>query len=380
MTPKKNPRIPGLDLLRAFAICLVMAHHYHPKPHGMAAMVWIDHYGWSGVDLFFVLSGFLIGCQVLGPFSRGERFDFGFYGIRRLLRIIPAYAVVLVLYFAWPSFRETPEIRELWRFLTFSMNIGLEFRKQGAFSHAWSLCVEEFFYLFFPWAVIVAYRSSLQWKAWFAAGLVALSIAGAALRWGLWSHFIAPLAGSLDRSLLGALYSKWIYYPTWGRLDGLLTGVGMACLRLFRPEWFELQARKRAWVLFGLGGGCLGSCLWLFADRFSWGATVWGFPLLSIGFGFWVWAFSVPSTFLGDLRIPGSTWLAGASYSLYLVHKPLYALVHPVLLTWGVPNASMALLFASLPPVLLGGALLHYGIERPALRLLRPAARVLGRS
>src|SRR6185295_2401640 len=98
-------------------------------------------FGWSGVDLFFVLSGFLITRQLLAGMGMRE-----FY-LRRALRILPLYWTALVLYFAIPGFAERSGIAPLWKFLLFVQNIGLDAATEGAFSHAWSLCIEEHFYL-----------------------------------------------------------------------------------------------------------------------------------------------------------------------------------------------------------------------------------------
>jgi len=105
---------------------------------------------WAGVDLFFVLSGYLIGTQLLRPYARGDRPSYLDFFLRRTFRVLPAYLVVLLAYFSIPQFREEPGISPIWRFLTFTQNFGLDASIVGAFSHAWSLCVEEHFYLVLP--------------------------------------------------------------------------------------------------------------------------------------------------------------------------------------------------------------------------------------
>src|SRR5205085_1436603 len=92
-------------------------------------------HGWIGVELFFVLSGFLIGAQLLSGVARRGRVDFRRFYLKRSLRILPAYLATLGLYYAWPGFREAPAIDPPWRFLLFVMNFG---RSGEAFSHAWS--------------------------------------------------------------------------------------------------------------------------------------------------------------------------------------------------------------------------------------------------
>jgi peptidoglycan/LPS O-acetylase OafA/YrhL len=89
-------RLHGLDHLRALAILLVMTHHYRS---GMPA--WLEpvrNIGWTGVDLFFVLSGYLIGYQLLKEVKNTNTISFKRFYTKRFFRIIPAYVVVLIIY------------------------------------------------------------------------------------------------------------------------------------------------------------------------------------------------------------------------------------------------------------------------------------------
>jgi peptidoglycan/LPS O-acetylase OafA/YrhL len=108
-------RLPGLDLLRAAAICWVMA--FHASSFGLISRDhWIAKFGWMGVDLFFVLSGFLIAGQLLRPWAVGRRPNYSRFFVRRLLRTLPAYLVVVALYFLFPVLRERPLIQPLCSF------------------------------------------------------------------------------------------------------------------------------------------------------------------------------------------------------------------------------------------------------------------------
>src|ERR1044071_10152047 len=82
-------RQPGLDLLRALAIIVVVI--YHAALFGFKLPSRIDRFGWIGVDLFFVLSGYLIGGQLLAQISRDNRLNLPRFYARRALRILPAY-------------------------------------------------------------------------------------------------------------------------------------------------------------------------------------------------------------------------------------------------------------------------------------------------
>jgi peptidoglycan/LPS O-acetylase OafA/YrhL len=108
-------RQPGLDLLRALAIILVVI--YHAGIFGFALPHRLHRFGWIGVDLFFVLSGYLIGGQLLASLAREQSMNLPRFFSRRALRIMPAYLVVLAVYFCLPSLREFPEISPLWKFL-----------------------------------------------------------------------------------------------------------------------------------------------------------------------------------------------------------------------------------------------------------------------
>jgi peptidoglycan/LPS O-acetylase OafA/YrhL len=108
-------RLSGLDLLRAVAIVWVMLFHSYIVGRLPGTLGIIGDYGWAGVDLFFVLSGYLIGSQVLKPLSRGQPLSFADFYIRRAFRIVPVLLVVLTAYFAWPGLREAPGIQPLWQ-------------------------------------------------------------------------------------------------------------------------------------------------------------------------------------------------------------------------------------------------------------------------
>src|SRR2546423_15691896 len=103
-------REPGLDLLRALAIIVVVI--YHAALFGFKLPGRVDRFGWIGVDLFFALSGYLIGGQLLSPLAREKSLNLGRFFARRVLRIMPAYFVILAIYFLLPSWREDSEIAQ----------------------------------------------------------------------------------------------------------------------------------------------------------------------------------------------------------------------------------------------------------------------------
>src|SRR5438874_6210913 len=120
---QNRERQPGLDLLRALAIVVVVI--YHAALFGFKLPGRVDRFGWIGVDLFFVLSGYLIGGQLLAPLARGRSMDLRRFFARRAFRIIPAYFVILAVYAFLPSWREYPEMSPLWKFVFSVQNIDL---------------------------------------------------------------------------------------------------------------------------------------------------------------------------------------------------------------------------------------------------------------
>src|SRR4051794_33388708 len=174
----------GLDLVRAAAIASVMLYHANTMRLVPGPAPWLISFGWMGVDLFFVLSGFLIAGQLLKPWARGVRPEYGRFYLRRALRTIPAFAFVVMLYFAFPQLRETPDIQPFWQFATFTENLFFTPTGPKAFDQVWSLCVEEHFYLLFPLALsFVAIKPSARKTV---AVLLAVVTGGIVLRGLLW--------------------------------------------------------------------------------------------------------------------------------------------------------------------------------------------------
>jgi peptidoglycan/LPS O-acetylase OafA/YrhL len=357
----------GLDTLRAVAILSVMTFHLNWRlPPGFAVAGKI---GWTGVDLFFVLSGYLIGSQIFRGVKQGRRVDLlGFYR-NRAYRILPAYLAVLAIYLLWPGWSEDTGRSPLWEFLTFTENLFVDYARNHAFSHVWSLCVEEHFYLLFPIATLMMARKPAVWKT--AAVLGGLCVAGIAVRSYELMHVLRPLGVESDS--FSVVYVERIYYPTYSRLDGLLAGIALASVKVFRPAWWDWMVR-RANSLLLVGAVLSGTAIGIFWDRFSSdtgaaaASSVIGFPLLSLGFALWVPGAADARCWLGRLRIPGMRWIATLAFSLYLTHKEVAHVVHDALP--GLMNAKdwrcVPVYAAS---CLAAAAVLYYAVERPFLRL-----------
>lgn len=230
--PLASLHIPALDGLRGVAILLVVFYHLANSLEGEFGygnlLLSVAKIGWIGVDLFFVLSGFLItGILYDSKTSKSTNYFKKFY-MRRLLRIFPLYYGILVLfaiyYTIWPNSglhgHDNPAW--IWIFMTnFVMSWGGAF---GVLDHFWSLAVEEHFYLVWPLTVFLFSRRRLMQLA------VALFFLSFGLRIAL---------------LLGGTSNEAIYLLTPTRLDALSIGAFLALAtltqegarKLVGPSW-----------------------------------------------------------------------------------------------------------------------------------------------
>src|ERR1044072_953203 len=264
-------RQPGLDLLRALAIIVVVI--YHAALFGFKLPGRIDRFGWIGVDLFFVLRRHLICVELLAPLARGNKINLGRFFARRVLRIMPAYFVVLAIYFLLPSWREYPDMSQpLWKFLLSIQIIALH--GGTAFSHAWSLAVEDQFYLALPFLLLFLFGRPR------AAVIVPclIVIGGIALR-----AFLAAQNPSVDGGVSFRGFQAWIYYPTWTRLDPPVLGVMVAAIEKFRPQLWHWLANSAMWLWLP-GVALIVYALWLGeTEHINFNACVWQFPLVATG-------------------------------------------------------------------------------------------------
>ncbi len=366
MNPSSTGRNAGLDTLRALAIVLVFTNHYMLFVSGGPTFGWFSEVGWTGVDLFFALSGYLIGNQILGGIRRqqgagGERFSLARFYARRLLRTLPNFYVVLALYALWPYFRGNLVLPPLWKFLTFTQNIALV--PGTAFSHAWSLCVEEQFYFLLP-AVALAIAACRPPVA--AAG-VADGGRRAAGRHGDTQLYLDPHVGPAEQG--GFNYYTLIYYSSLCRFDELVAGVALALLKNYHAGvWARITLVRQpdAGRRRGAAGANLDAVprrpLRLRDD---------GCRLSAAGSEFHAVA--------GGGAQPGFTAAAGAgagrgrvalwSYAIYLTHKTLCVLLRAPLQDagWG-PDTWQAIVLMSAASML-AGWLLHLLVETPFMKL-----------
>ena len=348
-------RQPGLDLLRALAIIVVVI--YHAALFGFKLPGRVDRFGWIGVDLFFVLSGYLIGGQLLAPLARGRPIDLPRFFTRRAFRIIPAYFVILAVYAFFPSWREYPEMSPLWKFVFSVQNIGLH--GGTAFSHAWSLAVEDQFYLFLPLILILVSR----WpRARFIIPCV-IVLGGITLRVFLARQNLAE-AGVSFRG-----FQTWIYYPTWTRLDPLVFGVALAAIEKFRPQWWRRLMNLAPWLLLP-GLGLIVYALFLGeGDYLTVAASIWQFPLIALGMAALLLCAVSPRLILRRVKIPGAAFIASIAYSAYLIQKLVIHFLAQFCVTHNIVLTSAAALLGVELSVYVGATILFFAVERPFLQL-----------
>lgn len=336
---------------------------YHAGIMGFPLSGDVHRFGWIGVDLFFVLSGYLIGGQLLAPLARGQRINLGTFFARRAFRIMPAYFVVLGIYFLLPSWREYPQMSQpLWKFLLSVQNIAL--RGGTAFSHAWSLAVEDQFYLVLPLLLLVLYPRPR------AAVIIACVIffGGIALR------TVLAFQNLTDTGVSFRGFQVWIYYPTWTRLDPLVFGVALAAIEKFRPRWWEGLTNLARWIWLP-ALALISYALWLGeGDHLTIAACIWQFPLVAVGMAALLICAVSPRLPLRRVAIPGAAFIASIAYSAYLIQKFVIHAAGEFCATHNINPMSAPALIGVEFCVYAAATVLFFAVERPFLQLRKRLA------
>jgi peptidoglycan/LPS O-acetylase OafA/YrhL len=358
----EREKLLGLDYLRAFAIIIVFLYHYQLFGHP----AWeqdISKFGWTGVDLFFVLSGFLIAGQLFDKVLKEKNIQLRDFFLKRFFRILPAYLVVLMLYFFFSTLRENEPMAPLWRYLSFTLNFGLDLRKTRTFTHSWSLCIEEQFYLVLPLTILLFNYFKAGKRAIYL--FLALFIGCFITRILIWDFMVKPYLAGDD---LGAIWHKNIYYPTYCRLDGLLIGVAVAGLFTFYPN-IKTRLNNYSHRLLLTGMVILIASYIICKDNTSFNASIYGFPLIAFAYALILMAVVSPSNVLYNLKSVIASQLATLSYSIYLIHKIMIHSTQNMFEKLGIDKNSNLMFLLCIASSLTGALLLRYAVEKPALKI-----------
>jgi peptidoglycan/LPS O-acetylase OafA/YrhL len=233
-----------LDVLRGLAILLVFGRHVEiPRPGGVVgafAELWY-RIGWIGVDLFFVLSGFLIGGLLVTELQKHGRIDVTRFLVRRGLKLYPGYFVFIAYLMFMPAAKALAHgddagasLAEMWRQCWPNLLFVQNYLWTPA-GHTWSLAVEEHFYLLLPFAMAaLAASGRVRWLALICLAAVPVFLAMRGL--AVWS-------GDRFAETMSATHL---------RFDALLFGVGIRAVAQYFPERFQGLRRWRG-VLVAAG-------------------------------------------------------------------------------------------------------------------------------
>jgi len=229
-------RVPALDGIRAVAILAVLLYHHYqydvPGSHAWAG-------GFLGVDIFFVLSGFLITTLLLHEHARADRIDFGRFWSRRARRLLPAlFAVVVVTAllgrYAFTAATAAGVRSEGFATLLYVENWNRLGGSPSALSHTWSLSVEEQWYL--VWPLLLA--ALLIWSRRRNHSL-------------LWPVAILIVASAAECAMLFHGIGERSYYGTDTRAQSLLVGAFLAVVLIRRPPGRSRVVEIAGWLALG---------------------------------------------------------------------------------------------------------------------------------
>lgn len=308
----------GLDVLRATAILLVVAAHalffvIQWVPHSQTVKLISYFCGFWGVELFFVLSGFLIGAIIRNLVGANRPGWLVSFWIRRWFRTIPCYLLFLSLNIIWYLYQHRSLPEPLLPYFIFAQNLAWE--HPSFFPEAWSLSVEEFFYLLFPICIALLIKSKLRpATAFLTAGAVLL----------LFSTLLRLKYAMHDSIAWDAGIRKVVLC----RLDALMYGI---FLSYFIDRLRSVAVKKRLFavgVLFLLGSL---SAYFAFDHDRSFFLKTFEFSITSLGF-----MLIVP--YMMVLKLTESTWVGRLfkktalwSYSMYLSNFLIYNVIQVVL-------------------------------------------------
>lgn len=346
-------RRPELDVLRAIAVTLVMLLHAE-------AFAFTTRMGWAGVDLFFVLSGFLVSGLLFTEYKRDGQIRLGRFLVRRGLKIYPSFYFVLLVHIFYYAWKEIPvQTGQILAEIFFYQNY-----RPGFLGISWSLAIEEHFYFLVVFAAWLALTG--KWLR-SVPGVIMICI----------SVFLLSLGFRIYTYYTYGLISVFVNdFPTHLRIDALAFGLMLACIYHFRNALFIAFFRKWWKLLFPSAiAAILPVCLY---DRSTFIVNTIGYSLLYVGFGIIVSLTIVFGTevqegfkkFRLSKLFSALAFIGRYSYTIYLCH---------FLAGTGVVSLTKKDLSANLPHVVyiiiylfscvLCGVILSIVIEKPFLAI-----------
>ncbi|HEV3423956.1 MAG TPA: acyltransferase [Paraburkholderia sp.] len=287
-----------LDFIRGLAIIAVMGFHFHTVHTGSAIVAAIEFplksFGKEGVNLFFTLSGFLVGGLLLKQYAKVGRIDARRFIIRRIFKIWPAY-YVLILFHVLAGRHPTSTF--LVQNLTHMQNYF-----GTSITQTWSLAVEEHFYLFLPALLLLVTMARLRANAILA---ILLSICAIVLA----ARCVVVANGDLDAA----------FYYTQYRIDSLLFGVILAAVYWMKPELYRRWASHKktlialvvavvAWLVFATRNVPLDESI--------------GYTIQALGFcALIVLTIEYSHKLREAWLFRGIAWIGVYSYGIYLWHS-----------------------------------------------------------
>lgn len=350
---------PDIQALRALAVLLVVLYHASiPGIHG----------GFLGVDVFFVVSGFVITNVLLRErASRGNISIPGFY-TRRIRRILPAATVVLIATvfatYHWLSFITGASAADDAKYVAAFVgnfhfaSIGTQYftaqQPPSTLQQFWSLAVEEQFYLVWPVLFLLLCLPSKPFSSVTRLTVVLLTIIGFSMVWSIIATNQNPV---------------WAFFSPLTRAWELALG---GLLAVLGPH-LRGRAPRSGLALASIGTVSISICTWMYSSTTLWPGSAVIAPVVACSAVIAGGSLRGPDSFGRFIRFAPIQWMGNISYSLYLVHWPIIAIATQYSLSPLPLHTELELVSLSIAL----SAVLYYVIENPIRRSTRLASRQL---
>ena len=350
-----SKRVFGLDFLRAFAIFCVLFGHAGFFLDG-TSIEWItDMPKPRGVDIFFIMSGFLIGKSFISYIEKnnglGRKKILHFYA-RTALRILPNYLVILLVYYVlvhWQVIPGNTKALPIWRFATLTQNIFTPF--WGFYWESWSLSVQWWFYIFFPLLLMFFCHFSKPGKfiPWMCVFFVVFSMA--------YRFYVSDMVTDSFR------WDVWIRKTVASRTDNIYIGVlAVWVMHYFREKWERYSVAS-----FVVGTVIFAFSLMIPHDIGSFMYNIVYLTLAAMAIAFWMPLFTRWRTY--KTRLGGFiSRISILSYSMFLTNLGVAMIMRNVFPDF-VHTHGIWTFVIYWPAVLAISYLLHIFVEKPFMKI-----------